>query len=175
VARPTKFDERRAQAIIRALRMGATRKDAAEAAGIHYDTFLEWVKAGQDATRKNRFSEFSEAVTCAEALVATQHAATLEKAAGGYPVEKRTVTKTVEIRNKKTTSSDGTVVEEPVPIEVVTEKVETYEEFDWRAAESWLKRRRKDEWGDNTSVELDREIAELLAALAAAREDQAPR
>ena len=36
---------------------------------------------------------------------------------------------------------------------------------DWRAAESWLKRRRRAEWGDNTTVSADREIAAALASL----------
>ena len=37
---------------------------------------------------------------------------------------------------------------------------------DWRAAETWLKRRRKSDWGDNVSLELDTEIAELMARVA---------
>ncbi len=40
---------------------------------------------------------------------------------------------------------------------------------DWRAAECWLKRRRRDEWGDNVSlasdVDVDKQIEELLAEL----------
>jgi hypothetical protein len=38
-------------------------------------------------------------------------------------------------------------------------------ESDWRAAESWLKRRRRAEWGDNVSVRADREAARLLSEL----------
>ena len=36
---------------------------------------------------------------------------------------------------------------------------------DWRAAESWLKRRRRVEWGDNITHRADREAANLLAEL----------
>ena len=36
---------------------------------------------------------------------------------------------------------------------------------DWRAAESWLKRRRRAEWGDNITHRADREVAGLLAEL----------
>lgn len=36
---------------------------------------------------------------------------------------------------------------------------------DWRAAESWLKRRRRNEWGDNISLRADRRAAELIAEL----------
>ncbi len=46
-------------------------------------------------------------------------------------------------------------------------------EFDWRAAESWLKRRRRPEWGDNVNIDLDREIADLLAQLATTGQGEA--
>jgi len=36
---------------------------------------------------------------------------------------------------------------------------------DWRAAESWLKRRRRHEWSDNLTVRNDSEAARLLAEL----------
>ena len=41
----------------------------------------------------------------------------------------------------------------------------TREGGDWRAAEAWLKRRRREEWGENVSVSADRRAAELLAEL----------
>ena len=47
-------------------------------------------------------------------------------------------------------------------------------EGDWRAAESWLKRRRRDEWGDNINVDVDKRIAELLAELGYGNQDQVP-
>lgn len=43
-------------------------------------------------------------------------------------------------------------------------------ETDWRAAESWLKRRRSDEWGDKQTHELDSRISDLMAALVKGRE-----
>lgn len=36
---------------------------------------------------------------------------------------------------------------------------------DWKAALEWLKRRRRDEWGDNVAIRADREAAALLAEL----------
>ena len=36
---------------------------------------------------------------------------------------------------------------------------------DWRAAESWLKRRRREDWGDNIAVAADKEAARILAEL----------
>jgi len=51
-------------------------------------------------------------------------------------------------------------------LEMVTEtRIETYQEFDWRAALEWLKRRRPQEWGDHVHMDLDREIAQLIAEL----------
>lgn len=47
----------------------------------------------------------------------------------------------------------------------------TGKEPDWRAAESWLKRRRREEWGDSLDVRKlsDEQIASLLIREAAAR------
>ena len=39
---------------------------------------------------------------------------------------------------------------------------------DWRAALEWLKRRKRDEWGDTINVGLDTEITRLMATLAGA-------
>jgi hypothetical protein len=36
---------------------------------------------------------------------------------------------------------------------------------DWRAAESWLKRRRRNEWGDNVAVRADTEALAIIADL----------
>jgi hypothetical protein len=38
-------------------------------------------------------------------------------------------------------------------------------EGDWKAAVEWLKRRRRDEWGDNIAVTADREAEAIIAAL----------
>ena len=38
-------------------------------------------------------------------------------------------------------------------------------EGDWKASLEWLKRRRRDEWGDSIAVRADREVEAALAAL----------
>ena len=43
---------------------------------------------------------------------------------------------------------------------------------DWKAALEWLKRRRRDEWGDSVNLSLDREIAELMAKLAGTGQEE---
>jgi len=57
-----------------------TCKDAAEAAGVHYDTFNEWMKAGKEATR-GRLFEFSEAVQAANAQCAVNFTRVIQTAA----------------------------------------------------------------------------------------------
>lgn len=103
--------------ILDALRVGATQRDAAAAAGIDETTLWRW---------KEAFADFAESVTRAEGACAARMAARIYQEA---------------------TKDDG----------------------DWRASESWLKRRRRDEWGDNVSVDIDREIERVLAQLAESR------
>lgn len=102
MARPTKYDEPRAEKICALLRAGCTRKSSAASAGIDFQTFLNWTR---------RYESFSTNVTRAEADAENIYAAVIQKAATGA-----------------------------IP--------------DWRAAETWLKRRRRDEWGDNVAVSL---------------------
>ena len=45
---------------------------------------------------------------------------------------------------------------------------------DWRAAESWLKRRRRADWGDNVAIDVDAEVARTLSQLAALGETAIP-
>lgn len=44
---------------------------------------------------------------------------------------------------------------------------------DWRASLEWLKRRRREEWGDNITHDIDKEIQELMAELVASRKEKA--
>ena len=106
MARPTKLDPARQAAIVAALAIGATRKDAAEANGVAYTTFLTWVQRGEKASR-GQFHEFHNAVARAEAEARLKFTQTIASAA-----------------------RDG----------------------DWRAAETFLKRRDRENWGDNVAV-----------------------
>lgn len=106
--RPTKLDPERHAAIVKALSNGATRKDAAEAHGVRYQTFLNWLARGEKAGRGIYF-EFFDAVATAEAAARLKFTAVIAKAAA---------------------------------------------EGDWRAAETWLKRRDRENWGDNIQAEI---------------------
>ena len=79
MARPTKLTPDTSAAIIKALSIGATYKDAAEAAGVHYDTFNEWMKLGETQNR-GKFSEFSELVKRTEAQTRNNFVSVIAKA-----------------------------------------------------------------------------------------------
>ena len=107
MARPTKFIPEITDTILKALQIGATYKDAAEAAGVDYMTFRTWIERGQAG--KKPFNEFFEAVRKAEAQARLNYLTTIAQAA-----------------------SKG----------------------DWKAAEAFLKRRDRANWGDNVDVNL---------------------
>ena len=101
------------KAILDAIRVGATQKDAAAAAGIDETTLGRW---------KNDFADFAYSLTRAEGECAAKMSARLHLEA---------------------TKADG----------------------DWRASVEWLKRRRRDDWGDNVSVRADERVAQILAEM----------
>lgn len=110
MARPTKYDDAKANQIATLLRSGCTRKDAVGSVSIDYHTFLNWLE---------RNSSFSSLVGSAESFAAVKMTTILTKAA----------------------------------------------EQDAKYALEWLKRRRRDEWGDN--LNLSRMSDADLIALAA--------
>lgn len=72
MGRPTKRTEANRTTILRALRLGATLRLAAESAGLSYPTLNEWMHDDP---------EFSEAVKKAEATMATNALRRIERAA----------------------------------------------------------------------------------------------
>ena len=80
MARPTKLTPQSHKAIVDALALGATRKDAAGAAGVDYVTLLDWLKKGE-AAKSGAFSEFSNEVHKTEADVRLKFTMTFAKAA----------------------------------------------------------------------------------------------
>jgi len=78
--RPTKFTPETQDAIIKALIIGATYKDAAEAAGVDYDTFNNWMKQGA-ASKRGVFFEFFGLVRRTEAQARNHYLAVIAKAA----------------------------------------------------------------------------------------------
>lgn len=106
MARPTKLTPETHKAITEALAIGATYRDAAEAAGVDYTTFNNWMQAGEKS-KGGQFFKFFHAVRRAEAEARLKYTKTIARAA-----------------------ADG----------------------DWRAAEAFLKRRDRANWGDNVDL-----------------------
>lgn len=105
MARPSKFVPEVTETILKALQIGATYKDAAEAAGVDYMTFRTWIERGQEG--KKPFNEFFEAVRRTEAQARLNYLSTIAQAAA---------------------------------------------KGDWKAAEAYLKRRDRANWGDAVDV-----------------------
>jgi hypothetical protein len=154
--------------LLNCLRAGNTRRDACICAGVSEDTLARW--------RRNS-ADFAYAVAQAEAECKAGFVAALTNAALGSAVTETQTTKTVmhrlrcvarDAQGHPLRNPDGKVVleDKAVPFEEVTTSRTTRP--DWRAGLEWLKRRRRDEWGDQPNPDLDREIAEYMALLAAA-------
>lgn len=138
MGRPTKYNDTRCAAIVRRLRDGSTRKAAAEAGRVSYDTFCAWLKRGAEEP-EGPYGEFAAAVQQVEAAVEAEMAAVLRETGQGYDASETVrTTKTEEHPDGKVTT-------------VTTETTVIKRIRDWRASESWLKRRRRDEWGDNSA------------------------
>lgn len=170
------FEERHIAIIADAYRRGATKKAAANAAGFCGETIRlrviqgeKDVAAGEDTldTRLYLAIEQAEAdceMRCLDALnramdghdtgtvretVKTCFRTYKTKDADGNPVE-RVICRTV-------THPDGAIEEIPVEFEDRTTETVSGREFDWKAAESWLKRRRRQDYGDNVEIGGDAE------------------
>jgi hypothetical protein len=82
MSRPTKLTPDTQAQIVKAIRAGATYKDAAESAGVAYITFNGWMQRGERGHKSDQlYVEFSNAVTKAQADVKIGFTAVLTKAA----------------------------------------------------------------------------------------------
>ena len=106
MARPSKLTPETHAAIVDAILHGATYKDAAEAAGVWYTTFNEWMQRGE-AAKVGQYYEFNHAVRKAEAQCRLNMTRVIQSAAA---------------------------------------------KGDWKAAEAYLRRRDRANWGDNVDV-----------------------
>ena len=106
MARPSKLTPETHAAIVDAILHGATYKDAAEAAGVWYTTFNDWMQRGEQA-KSGQYYEFYDAVHQAEAQCRLNMTRVIQSAAA---------------------------------------------KGDWKAAEAYLRRRDRVNWGDNVDV-----------------------
>ena len=80
MARPTKLNDDTHKAIVDAIKIGATYKDAAGAAGVDYTTFLNWMARGGKA-KSGKFFEFFNAVGRAKSQAILNYTTTIATAA----------------------------------------------------------------------------------------------
>lgn len=80
MARPSKLTPEAQAAIVDAVLHGCTYKDAAEAAGVEYNTFNEWMKKGSEG-KSGAYREFNEAVQKANAQCAVNFTRIIQTAA----------------------------------------------------------------------------------------------
>jgi hypothetical protein len=128
----------REKAFLDGLRTGLTREASASRVDVDRTQIWRWIE---------RFATFRNAVTRAEAEAEARFTSTMAQAAAPHEVVETTTTQ----------GPDGTVT-----------KTVIRREFDWRAAESWLKRRRRADWGDSLDVKRidDDTLLRLIASAA---------
>ena len=124
--KPTLTDTLQEQ-ICAAIAGGATQREAARSVGIHQDTITYWKRQGRtarDEGKNDRYARFLAAMEAAEAQLAVGCKLSIRRAALPRTVTKRTETLKLDRTGR--------------PYNEI--KVETYEEWDWRAAEAILNR-----------------------------------
>lgn len=103
---------------------------------------------GKPRQREQPYVEYLEQFRLGQSGFERQNAGIIARAAQPHPVETRTIKRDALVIR-------GVVQRDPAgnPIMVETTTVTTRMEFDWRAAETLLKRRMLDVWGDNAKIE----------------------
>lgn len=155
--RQSKLTAKRKEEIIRLLSLGATDKDVCAAVGIAERTFYVWLQDGRESKSEAKV-QFLQDVTRAKAdarLVAID-----SLRLGMLPsVVKSDSTETV--RETRLNKNGNPYTYE----KVISRRVLTEQPGDWRAAESFLKRRDPDNWSEKLVIGLTPEDREVFAAL----------
>lgn len=83
MGRQTKLTPDVQEKVLHALRLGATHRLACDYAGIHKDTFYDWLKRGEAGAEGDElFSDFSDLVKKAQAITATDCLLQIQAKAG---------------------------------------------------------------------------------------------
>jgi len=157
MARKTKLNDETQAQIVKLLGKGVTVKDACAAVGIVEATFYGWLKRGEEG--ESEFLEFLKSVNRAH------NAAKIAMIDALYAASQRRTERTTTIKTYRETRLRKTADGEEVPYtyEKEWQTVTTTPMLgDWRAAESYLKRRFTDEWSDRLKLEGDWEAQAVL-------------
>jgi transposase len=80
MGRPTKLTENTKKVIVKAISLGGTFRAAANAGGVAYNTFNEWMKKGETA-KSGKFAEFYDDIKRSIGLRQARWLAQIEEAA----------------------------------------------------------------------------------------------
>lgn len=158
--RNTKLTANIQREVVRLLKKGATIADTCNYVGIHVDTYFEWLKRGE--ADESPFSEFSEAVTRAQAAAHIKAVEAIKTALDPLTTNSTTTETYTETR----ISPFGKEFEYK---EVKKRENITVAPPDWRAAVEYLKRRDPKHWSESVKLELSnpallKELLDLLKA-----------
>lgn len=168
----TKLTAEVQETIVTAIRQGNYLETAAALAGIHKDTFYDWIIKGANAQEGDRYRIFSDTVYEALAESETQAVEAIRRAGEEHDVTRmRTIVKPLLDYGRPVLDADGN----QLYIEEIIE--ESTVETDWRALAWLLERRFPRRWGrreylettvtekpveEMTDAEIDAELTEIL-------------
>ena len=118
--RPTKLTPETSAAIIRALAIGATYKDAAEAAGVDYTTFNNWMKRGEKA-KSGQYFKFFNLVRRTQAEARNHYLSVIAKAANDG--DWRAALEYLKRRDRATWGDNVDVTSKGEPIRIESVKI----------------------------------------------------
>lgn len=153
--RKTKYTPEIVSDIIALLTAGCIVEDVCSKVGIHVSTYFDWI---------NKKPEFSEAVDRAKAEANVGAVQSMRTAMMPHDVISKTVKVVKETRLRKVRGEHG-ISEVPYEWIKSEQSQTTSNEFDWRAALEFLKRRDPDNWSEKLIIQVKPEDLDIINKL----------